>query len=190
MSTLTAGFLTYALPWESFTPVEPDEFIEILAIGDGDAVAKSPHRPDFERRLRIYSEAMDVLGKRYAFYLDLLQGNQDIRTRHGTSVGETDQAKRLLFAMHNCYVRGKELLRIYNDLIGNAPEYLIHGPATLLASDNDCRATQVCLCNGAVPPYIRSCLVGDITVVLPARGAGAHAPAGRATQAEIDALFG
>ncbi|HEX7928841.1 MAG TPA: hypothetical protein VF678_14690 [bacterium] len=190
MSAVLAGFLTYALPWESFTRVDPEEFIDIVAIGDGDAVTKSPHRPDFERRLRIYSEAMQVLGLRYQLYMDLLQGDVDVHARHGAAVGDVDQAKRLLFAMHNCYTRGKEILRLYNDLLGNAPEYLIRGPTHLLSSDNDCRATQVCLCNGAVPPFIRSCLPADATVLMPVRAVGKAPASGRASQADIDALFG
>jgi hypothetical protein len=190
MSAVLAGFLTYAMPWESFTRVDPAEFIEILAIGDGDRVAKSPHRPDFERRVRIYSEAMQVLGTRYALYADLLQGDTAAQARHGTAVGAVDRPQRLLFAMHNCYARGKEILRLYNDLLGNAPEYLVRGPTQLPASDNDCRATQVCLCNGSVPPFIRSCLAADATVLMPIRAEGKAPPSGRASQADIDALFG
>jgi hypothetical protein len=190
MNIAALGFLTYAMPWESFTPVDPEEFLDILAIGDGDAIVQSPHRPDFERRVRIYSEAMSVLRMRYDLYLQLLQGEVDAHKQHGGALGDMDQDKRLLFAMHNCYQRAKELLRVYNDLLGNAPEYLLRGPAQLLASDNDCRAVQVCLCNGAVPPYIRSCLVADLTVLLTPRAASAPSPSGRASQKDIDALFG
>src|SRR5262249_7700862 len=131
MSAVLAGFLTYALPWESFTAVDPEEFLDILAIGDGDAILKSPHRADYERRLRIYTEAMSVLRNRYDLYLALLQGDPDLHARYGAAIGEVDQAKRLLFAMHNCYTRGKEILRTYNDLAGNAPEYILHGPTQL-----------------------------------------------------------
>lgn len=190
MSTAFSSFIPYHLPWESFPRVNAEEFLDILAIGEGEAILTSPHRPDFERRLRIYGAAMATLGARYGLFLGLLEGDEGLRMRHGPAVGEDDLTKRLLFAMHHCFLRGRDILRAYNDLIGNAPEYLLRGPRQLLPSDNDCRAVQVCLCDAAVAPHTVSCLAADVTVLLPPRRAGPLATAARASQQDIDALFG
>ncbi len=189
MSTALSGFLTYSLPWEAFPRIDVEEFLEILAIGDGDAILESAHRPDFERRLRLYSAAMDTLRARYGLFAGLLAEDPALHARFGSVVGESDLTQRLLFAMHNCFMRGREILRAYNDLLGNAPEYLLRGPTHLLASDNDCRAVQVCICDAVVAPHSASCLTADVTVLLPARTLDKAPPPARASQQDIDALF-
>lgn len=180
-------FLSYGLPWENFRKVELQEFFAMIGKTEFyDVIIKSQHKEAFEAKFLLYARAMQVLRDRYDFFAKLLEGNDPLWTSYGAAIGGGDLRKRLLFAMHHCFARGRRLLKTYNDLLGNYPEYLRRVGDMLRKGDSDCHTVTVCLCKGAKPPYMSSCMSPDLTILLPHR-AGAVGPA---TQKDIDRLFG
>jgi hypothetical protein len=185
MSTLH-DYQTYTLPWEEFRKVTFAEFAERMVDGEfREILAKSPNRGAFEEKFKLYGVGMEVLQARYAFFSKLLTGDTALLAQHGAEVGTGDLEKRLLFALHYVFVRSARVLRTYNDLLGNYPEYLKKLQAMVEKGANDCRAIQVCICEGAKVPYTASCLSFDNSVLLPYKAA----PLKLATQSDIDKLF-
>jgi hypothetical protein len=186
MATLH-DFQNYMLPWEEFRKITFAEFAEKYVIGEfHEILANSPNRGVFEQKFKLYGVAMDVLQSRYAFFSGLLTGDKGLLAKHQAAVGTGDLEKRLLFALHFIYVRAARVLRTYNDMLGNYPEYLKRIQSLIEHGASDCRTVQVCVCSGAKEPYTASCLPFDNTVLLPFKAQAAKL----ATQADIDKLFG
>jgi hypothetical protein len=180
-------FQNYTLPWEEFRKIAFAEFAGRYVIGEfREILANSPNRGAFEHKFTLYGTAMEVLQARYAFFSRLMTGDAGLLAKHRSALGTGDLEKRLLFALHYVFVRATRVLRTYNDMLGNYPEYLKRVQSLLEAGAGDCRTVQVCVCSGAQEPYTASCLPFDNTVLLPYK---AHAPK-LATQADIDKLFG
>ena len=186
MTTLH-DYQTYTLPWEEFRKVTFQEFSEQMVDGEfREILAKSPNRPAFEQKFTLYGVGMDVLQARYAFFSKLLTGDAALLAKHKEEIGSGDLEKRLLFALHYVFVRAARVLRTYNDLLGNYPEYIKKLQVMVEKGSSDCRAIQVCICQGSKPPYTSSCLTFDNSVLLPYRPSAPKL----ATQADIDKLFG
>jgi hypothetical protein len=187
MAKNLSDFLSYSLPWEQFRKVDLQEFFALVGKTEFyDIIIKSQHKEAFEAKFLLYARGMQVLQARYDFFSKLLEGDDKLWNSHGTAIGGGDLRKRLMFAMHHCFARGRRVLRTYNDLLGNYPEYLRRVGDMLRKSDSDCRTVTVCLCKGGQPPYMDSCLLPDLSVLLPHRAA----KAGPASQQDIDKLFG
>ncbi|HEX7928840.1 MAG TPA: hypothetical protein VF678_14685 [bacterium] len=187
MNKNLSEFLSYGMPWESFRTVDLQEFFAMIGKTEYyDVIIKSQHKAAFEEKFLLYARGMQVLHDRYEFFSKLLEGNDQLWQSYGTAIGGGDLRKRLLFSMHHCFARGRRLLRTYNDLLGNYPEYLRRVGEMLSRKDSDCRGVTVCLCKGAKPPFMSSCMSPDLTILLPHRAGGA----GPATQKDIDKLFG
>ena len=186
MATLH-DFQNYTLPWEEFRKIPFAEFAEQYVIGEfHEILANSPNRGAFEQKFKLYGVAMEVLQARYGFFSKLVTGDAGLLARHQSAVGTGDLEKRLLFALHFVFVRAARILRTYNDMLGNYPEYLKNLASLAIPKDGGCHTVQVCVCDGAKEPYTASCLPHDTTVLLPFK---AQAPK-LATQADIDKLFG
>ncbi|MFI5400271.1 MAG: hypothetical protein ACHQZQ_04365 [SAR324 cluster bacterium] len=180
-------YQTYTLPWEEFRKVPFSEFADRWVQGEyRDVLANSPNRATFEQKFKLYGLGMEILQARYAFFSKLLTGDTDLRATYQSEIGTGDLEKRLLFALHYVFVRAARVLRSYNDMIGNYPEYLKRLQTLVEKGVSDCRTVQVCVCAGAKEPYISSCLSFDNSVLLPYKP---RAPR-LATQADIDKLFG
>ncbi len=183
-----SDFLSYSLPWEQFRKVELQDFFAMVGKTEFyDIILKSQHKEAFEAKFLLYSRGMGVLQARYEFFAKMLEGDDKLWTSYGGVVGGGDLHKRLMFACHHCFARGRRLLRVYNDLLGNYPEYLRRVGDMLRHSETECRTVTVCLCKGAQPPYMASCLQPDLTVMLPHRPGMSSGPS---TQQDIDKLFG
>jgi hypothetical protein len=187
MTTL-ADYQNYSLPWEEFRKVTFREFAEQLVDGEfREILTNSPNRGAFEQKFRLYGLGMQVLETRYAFFSKLLHGDPALLKLHQDEIGTGDLEKRLLFALHYLFVRGARVLRTYNDMLGNYPEYIKKLQAMVDKPGNDCRAIQVCICKGGIEPFTSSCLALDNSILLPFRPKSGPK---LATQADIDKLFG
>lgn len=187
ISTLS-DYQNYTLPWEEFRKITFQEFAEHLVDGEFRKIlVSSPNKAALEQKFRLYGRGMQVLETRYAFFSRLLAGDAETLKLHQGEIGAGDLEKRLLFALHYIFVRGARVLRTYNDLLGNYPEYIRKLQAMAERPGNDCRAVQVCMCKGGVEPFTASCLSLDNSVLLPYRPKTAPK---LATQADIDKLFG
>lgn len=186
MSTLT-DFQSYTLPWEEFRNITFAQFAEQMVNGEfHEILATSPNRAAFEQKFALYGKGMEVLKARYSFFSLLLTGDKALLAQHQAVTGTGDLEKRLLFALHYVFVRAARVLRTYNDMLGNYPEYIKRLQSAVEKGSTDCRTIQVCICEGSKPPYMSSCLHMDNSILLPFK---AQAPK-LSTQADIDKLFG
>jgi hypothetical protein len=179
-------YLHYSLPWESFRKITLEDFLALAGKSEFyDIIIKSQYKDSIEEKFMLFGRAMVVLEARYSFYTKLLEGDADLFAKYGAQLGENDLSKRLLFALHHIYIRARRVLRTYNDLLGNYPEY-INRVREMMHKGDDCKSVQVCLCKGGTAPYMESCLQLDPTVLQGFKS-------GQKTiksQADIDALFG
>ncbi len=183
-----SDYHNYTLPWEEFRKITFQEFAEHMVDGEfRDILVNSSNRGAFEQKFRLYGRGMEVLEKRYAFFSKLLRGDPALLKLHLDEIGAGDLEKRLLFALHYVFVRGARVLRTYNDMLGNYPEYIRKLQAMVDRPGSDCRAVQVCMCKGGIEPYASSCLALDNSILLPYKPKTAPK---LATQADIDKLFG
>jgi hypothetical protein len=179
-------YLHYSLPWESFRKVTLEDFLALAGKSEFyDIIIKSQYKDAIEAKFMLFGMAMQVLEARYQFFTRVLEGDGDLWTKHGAQIGEGERTKRLLFAMHHIYIRARRVLRTYNDLLGNYPEY-INRVREMINKGDDCKSVQVCLCKGSKVPYMESCLQLDPTVLQPFKGTQKLIK----SQSDIDALFG
>ena len=181
-----SDYLHYSLPWEGFRKITLEDFLALAGKSEFyDIIIKSQYKNAIEEKFLLFGKAMHVMESRYTFLGKLLEGDADLWGKYGSAVGEKDLPKRALYAMHHIYIRARRVLRTYNDLLGNYPEY-INRVREMIAKADDCRSVQVCLCKGSAEPYMESCLQLDPTVLQPFKGAQKIIK----NQADIDALFG
>jgi hypothetical protein len=181
-----SDYLHYALPWESFRKISLEEFLALAGKSEFyDIIIKSQYRDAIEEKFMLFGGAMRVLEARYQFFTRAMEGDAELWAKHGAALGERELSKRLLFAMHHIYIRARRVLRTYNDLLGNYPEY-INRVREMINKGDDCKSVQVCMCKGAQEPFMESCLQLDATVLQPFKGAQKLIK----NQADIDALFG
>lgn len=181
-----SDYLHYTLPWEGFRRISLEDFLTLAGKSEFyDIIIKSQYKGVIEEKFLLYGKAMTVLESRYGFFARVLQHDKDVLAAHGAALGDKETAKRILYAMHHVYIRARRMLRTYNDLLGNYPEY-INRVREMLRTAGDCKSVQVCLCKGAEEPYMESCLPLDPTVLQPFKAAQKLLK----SQADIDKLFG
>lgn len=179
-------YLHYSLPWESFRKITLEDFLALTGKSEFyDIIIKSQYKDAIEEKFLLFGRSMQVLEARYQFFTRVLEGDADLWAKHGAQLGERDLSKRLLFALHHIYIRARRVLRTYNDLLGNYPEY-INRVREMMHKGDDCKSVQVCLCKGAAVPYMESCLQLDPTVLQAYKGGAKTIK----NQADIDNLFG
>ncbi len=179
-------YLHYSLPWESFRRINLEDFLALAGKSEFyDIIIKSQYKDQIEAKFLLFGRAMQVLEARYQFFNKVVEGDPAVMGKYGAALGDKELSKRGLFALHHIYIRARRVLRTYNDLLGNYPEY-INRVREMMAKSDDCKSVQVCLCKGAEAPYMDSCLQLDATVLQPFKGAQKMIKG----QADIDALFG
>ena len=180
-------YQNYTLPWDAFSKISIQEFATHLVDGEFRGfLANSPNRPVFEQQFGLYGLGMRVLENRYNFFSRLLRGEAELLEIYKIEVGTGDLEKRLLFALHSIFVCGARVLRTYDDMLGNYPEYIKQRQAPANRPGSDCRSVQVCRCQGGAEPFTSYCLSLDDSILLPFQ-AQLKKPV---TQADIDKLFG
>lgn len=123
---------------------------------------------EFVKRCEPFYKAITLLQERYNFYLRVLARDPQIMERFEKEMGLDDLNERIVFAMHHCLVYGQKLAKTLKEIIGNFLMEALERPLEELSVDYSepstiCQKTGICVCAGAKPPYMQSCLVGDLS---------------------------
>ncbi|MFH1611844.1 MAG: hypothetical protein ABH887_01085 [bacterium] len=161
------GYLSDLLPFSEenvLTPEKAWEKVEFIIMPE---VAEDNKKYFFKSYIVFYN-ALLLLRERYQFYLQVLERNTQVMDQFAEKMGDILLNERIVFAMHHCFTYGQKMSKTLEDIIKEFPaECLKHfnkRPSIDVGQPmTDCKITGICVCLGKKPPYMHSCLVGNLS---------------------------
>ncbi|MEK7575583.1 MAG: hypothetical protein AAB491_00640 [Patescibacteria group bacterium] len=138
--------------------------------------------------------AYELVKDKYLFFLKILDKDSEIMNKYGKEIDEVELNARVSYAIHNCILKGEELVNKLDEIVGQflSKRYKKEKDEkhkrdladketnpflkkTMLCeipdiqpsfSYCDCEITGVCMCVGKELPYMRNCLGNDLTSLM------------------------